>query len=767
MRNLVPACIAWAILTGATESWGATVQHPNTRGEEKPSRSAPRFDVDVAIPSEKPERFVPAKSLTEEEQKRLEAKKLGVVGYLQLKRRQLDAAFESFQKTVENDPKSISALQQLAVLCFQLGRGKEGLHYCQRALELAPDNLELLLLYGQENEQIGQHEQAIQAYERAARQPELRRADPQRLLELDHRLAGLYERKKDARNAARVLADLTQVLDRLQDYRLDPVVQRQLSRPELRIAYTERLARALATDNRAAEAIRLLKQLQGNVPAAHRARVARSLAEVCFESGDYPEALRELERCIALQSQDERVLVLYEQILHQLGRQNELLVKLTDALGKDANNPVLRLFYVRKLIERKDFATAEAQLEHLGNRAEAIPLFVRLFREQKQPGKLLESLTRGLGNAEAQELLSKQIGEIAKDPELVKSLADEARKTRAQSKQAHPGVSYLVAYLALKAKQADLAREFLDFCSIDRPGVSLSDLEWRLASLYWESQRYDDVISLCLKVTKRQPPSIDFLRYYALALEMQNRTDEALKITQQMLERASEPRDQIEAHLATAQVYQHAKQYDKAETVCKRVIDEFGDMQARYLLSHVYTLKGEPAKAEEQLLKLVEADPQQISARLRAAANNDLGYLWADDGRNLERAEKMIRAALELHAQTYEAMELPRDNAAYLDSLGWVLFKMGKYPAALAELKKAVAAEDGDDPVVWDHLGDVYRQLGNAAEARKAWEKSLQLFDAKKDAYPDQEKKRESVRAKLKLFQADRDRSASSGASVK
>ena len=57
---------------------------------------------------------------------------------------------------------------------------------------------------------------------------------------------------------------------------------------------------------------------------------------------------------------------------------------------------------------------------------------------------------------------------------------------------------------------------------------------------------------------------------------------------------------------------------------------------------------------------------------------NNLGYLWADENKRLGRAEKMIR----------EAVAAEPDNAAYRDSLGWVLFRLGKYPQAVAELKR-------------------------------------------------------------------------------
>ncbi|MCK4837631.1 MAG: tetratricopeptide repeat protein, partial [Desulfobulbaceae bacterium] len=60
------------------------------------------------------------------------------------------------------------------------------------------------------------------------------------------------------------------------------------------------------------------------------------------------------------------------------------------------------------------------------------------------------------------------------------------------------------------------------------------------------------------------------------------------------------------------------------------------------------------------------------------------------------------------------------------DSLGWVLFKMGRLDEALAELQKALEIE-GDDPAINEHIGDVYYRLGKVKKARSAWGKALVL----------------------------------------
>jgi tetratricopeptide (TPR) repeat protein len=119
--------------------------------------------------------------------------------------------------------------------------------------------------------------------------------------------------------------------------------------------------------------------------------------------------------------------------------------------------------------------------------------------------------------------------------------------------------------------------------------------------------------------------------------------------------------------------------------------------------------KGDEVRCIEYLEKSLELQPDYDEAL------NHLGYLWAEKGENLERAQAMIELALQSEP----------DNAAYLDSLGWVLFKRGRFEEALSNLRKAVAGLERPDSTVFDHLGDCLAALGRWSEAREAWEKSL------------------------------------------
>ena len=88
-------------------------------------------------------------------------------------------------------------------------------------------------------------------------------------------------------------------------------------------------------------------------------------------------------------------------------------------------------------------------------------------------------------------------------------------------------------------------------------------------------------------------------------------------------------------------------------------------------------------------------------------ALNSLGYVYAQDGRNLEQAELLIKKALEFEP----------DNGAYVDSLGWVYFKKNDFDKAQMYLERASGLFE--DPEIYGHLGEVYFKKGALDKARR------------------------------------------------
>jgi Flp pilus assembly protein TadD len=169
------------------------------------------------------------------------------------------------------------------------------------------------------------------------------------------------------------------------------------------------------------------------------------------------------------------------------------------------------------------------------------------------------------------------------------------------------------------------------------------------------------------------------------------------------------------------------KRYDEAATAYRDLIREFDAdyasaetrevlREARLRLSNLSVIKDDLPQAEEWLEQVLDEFPDDVGAM------NDLGYLWADQNKNLVRAQRMIQ----------QAVDADPDNVAYRDSLGWVLFRLGKFPEAIAELEKAAAGKKPDG-IILDHLGDAYLKANRRDKAVEAWRKAADVFRGEKE----------------------------------
>jgi tetratricopeptide (TPR) repeat protein len=156
--------------------------------------------------------------------------------------------------------------------------------------------------------------------------------------------------------------------------------------------------------------------------------------------------------------------------------------------------------------------------------------------------------------------------------------------------------------------------------------------------------------------------------------------------------------------------------------------EEPANADARLALGSFLERDGRFADAEVELRRALELNP------VSAIAMNYLGYSLADRNERLEEAMSLIQRALEIDPW----------NGAYLDSLGWVYFRMGRYEDARAPLERA-AREYPRDATVLDHLGDLYKRLGRHEAAVRAWRRALEAGPSDPD----------SVRRKLREARSD------------
>lgn len=169
--------------------------------------------------------------------------------------------------------------------------------------------------------------------------------------------------------------------------------------------------------------------------------------------------------------------------------------------------------------------------------------------------------------------------------------------------------------------------------------------------------------------------------------------------------------------VATAEALIQAEDYKDAVTLVKDAIkSKPDDLDLQFALGSAYERGGDKKAAEDVFLGILRAHPDN------AQTLNYLGYMWAENGVNLDRATEMINKAV--------AAE-PR-NGAFVDSLGWVYFQKGNLDLAEKYLNDAAHLLPRD-ATVHEHLGDVFAKRGNYTRALDLYRAALKLEPEAKD----------------------------------
>ncbi|HEX7193754.1 MAG TPA: tetratricopeptide repeat protein [Chthoniobacterales bacterium] len=276
-----------------------------------------------------------------------------------------------------------------------------------------------------------------------------------------------------------------------------------------------------------------------------------------------------------------------------------------------------------------------------------------------------------------------------------------------------------------------------------------ADVRYKLAQSLLKTGQRDEAIQNLEEMLKTNPLKFEIYEFLARLYEEGGNKKRALANYQQALLLAP---NQPENYLHTAEIQLELKQYDDAINTLVEARKRFDIPQMTYSLAIAlstakrfsdalpifeaalqeavalqeelidanfyfnYGATAEQAgfvdKAASLFKKSIELDPSKA-----ARAYNYLGYMWVDRNTNLDEAGTLIKKALEMEPE----------NGAYRDSLGWFYFKKGDFGHALTELMHAAEIITPPDPVVFEHIGDTHRALGNIPQALTYWQKALNL----------------------------------------
>jgi Tfp pilus assembly protein PilF len=233
----------------------------------------------------------------------------------------------------------------------------------------------------------------------------------------------------------------------------------------------------------------------------------------------------------------------------------------------------------------------------------------------------------------------------------------------------------------------------------------------RLASYYLRAGLLERSVRELNQVLRLDPTNSQAHYLLALVYSAQKKYDLAAQEYEIILKTAAnnDP-ENVEIYTYLAQLYFSQTKYPQAIEQFQHILAvDPNNSSANYFLATSYLEMHQRDKAKEFFQKTLALDADNDGAL------NSIAYMNAEEGTNLDHALALAR----------RAVALDPSNGAYYDTLGWVFFKKGMNTQALMALQKAERYIQ--DPIVYEHMGDVYNAIGQFALARSAWDKSLHL----------------------------------------
>ena len=299
----------------------------------------------------------------------------------------------------------------------------------------------------------------------------------------------------------------------------------------------------------------------------------------------------------------------------------------------------------------------------LGDSAKAAQLYLEVLKQPPDVPMIEERVRANLTNIYLRASDRKRAAE-----QLQAILRDEPT---------NPEVHYYLGRLALEDKKPAEAADHFSKTLLLSPELEAAYYFLALAQL--DLDRGAEALATLDKARKKFPQSFAMEFYTALAYSRQKSYTEALKhfVAAEVIAKATDPSQLNEGF------------YFQVGATCER--------------------KGDYAGAEQYFQKSLQVAPDF------AETLNYLGYMWAEHGLKLDKARELIEKAIKAEPK----------NAAFLDSMAWVLFKLNQPAEALPYALKSAELSEQPDATICDHLGDIYAALKQPEKAREFWRKSL------------------------------------------
>jgi tetratricopeptide (TPR) repeat protein len=481
-----------------------------------------------------------------------------------------------------------------------------------------------------------------------------------------------------------------------------------------------KLAMLLIKMDRKLQAANFLEQIIVNNPEDTENRIL--LAKVYNSLGRTDEAVSIYKDLLEIKEDHDTLLMLGT--LYAQNKEYDQAQKILNRLIQLEGDSYMAHYYLARLyleLQYYDKAAESYEKALKLNWFERLAYEVAEFYENRQEfDKAIVVYRRIISEGESSDLAKTRLVNLyitmGKNEEALELL----RELRTILPESH-NVDMTISRILLSQEKYDEAIMILE--DVLRTNPELTVVRYLLAMSYYRNENNSKAEQMLISIPKESNLYEDSIFLRVKILSERDDHAGAIDLLEDLI--GDELTRKPNFYILLASLYRENENEQQGKIVYQQALELYpSDVDLLYNYGIFLEKIDERDEAMARMQEVIVLDPDNGSAL------NFVGYTWADNGVNLEKALQYIRKAVEL---------MPGDGYVR-DSLGWVYFKMGDYKQAVIELEKA-SEMVGDDPVIMEHLGDAYKGTGQPDKALKAYEAAYELYE--------EEEKKNNVSSKI------------------
>lgn len=448
--------------------------------------------------------------------------------------------------------------------------------------------------------------------------------------------------------------------------------------------YAETLAQAYSSAGLVGKAIDVFEGLVSREP--DRDDVLAMLYESYLEIDDNQKAIDALERIEALDGKNERLTIAKSELYTRMGNKKAAIAEMKSLADQYPNDLNYRVMYGDALLQngqkKQALSIYQSVLKEEPDNVQAQLSLVGYFAAEGDHDKADEMNEKLLLNENVDtqtrvEIMRREVVNNLQNGGDSTRVLNLFRKTLAMPEPDVDMALMCAAYMKLKEMPSDSVNGMYEKTLQLAPDNSFARLQ--LVASAWENERLDEVIELCKAARQYNPDDMAFYYYQGFAYYRQDDFDNAL---------------------------------DAFQNGVSVITDESNPDIA----SDFYEVMGELLYKKGKVREAFAAyDSCLVWKEDKISCMNNYAYYLSELGEQLDKAERM----------SYKTIKAEPENATFLDTYAWILFKQERYAEAKIYIDQTLQYDPQASAILLEHAGDIYAKCGDMEKALDFWQQSL------------------------------------------